>query len=731
MKILNHFKKPRRTDKAAKSPKQRKHINMKKPKKTSFSHKNIKFKIDFKLIFDELKVKNGLLRKLVTSFTLLIFVSIAFSGIITFIATLNKVTSDFKNSTSSIIAQYKYQVNYINDNIDNLSSQLMNDSSLTSGLINPSKVNDSDFSTQVTNKLKSIAGSGNLTYIESIVLVNENGLSASSDGKAVTADDISTAKKQSWYNPVINLNGRGMWIKPHIKNIPYNLSNTQVLGYAREITDTTTNKKCGVLLFNILPDIFSSTLSESKIGKNGYLFIADSDGEIIAHNDSSLIGKNITDNYFNTIKAKDSGDFNFTDSKTKKSMYGVYTTTSSGWKIIAVVPKSELYSSAISIGQVNLIIALLCIILSILVSFVTTIQITKPIKDLILATKKLSSGDFTSDITTDCTFTEFNILNENFNNMTSNLKEMIMTTSDLAKNTEDSVKELLDKSKAITSSSEEILTAVNQISAGSSNQSSDAANCADISNKFNDDLTNAINALKQLEGATNTSSDILKDSSGVVTKLSLISLDNSKSMDKVSKTISQLSSNTKDILTILNKINAITEQTNLLSLNASIEAARAGEAGKGFNVVANEIRKLSEQSKNASLEIKKILDNINNAINNSLEISTDAQNTFKTELSQVDSTVASFKSIQSAIDNILKYMNETVDLIKVIDEKKEVLRDRIEAIASVSEENTAETEEVSSTINEQASANQIVYELSQNLNNDAEKLKTVLEKFKF
>lgn len=705
--------------------------NSKKLKQPSVAHKNNLFSFDFKLILTELKVKNGLLKKLVSSFTLLIFLSMLLSGVVTFIVTLNKVTKDFKTSTSSILSQYKYHVNYINDNIEMLSSQIMNDTTITNNLVDAGKTGDLATIQQITNKIKAIAGNVNTTFIESIVLINDNGLSCTSDGKPVSEDDINNTKKQSWYNSAVALNGQAMWIGPHIKNIPYNTSNLQVLSYVRQISDSTTNKKCGILTFNLTPDIFSSTLSESKIGTNGNLFIADKNGTIIANKDSSLIGKKLTDSYFCNIKSKDSGDFTFTDSKTKKAMYGVYTTSSSGWKIIAVVPRAELYSTAISIGETNILIIIICLIISIMLSLITTLQITKPIKDLIVSTKKLSTGDFSADIKAVYKLTEFNTLNYNFNNMVSNLKEMIMSTSTLASNTENSVKQLVNKSKAITSSSEEILTAVNQISSGSASQSADATNCVDISNKFNEDLTNAINTLKQLENATNASLSILENSNSVVTKLSSVSAENSKSMNKVSGTISQLSSNTKDILTILNKINAITEQTNLLSLNASIEAARAGEAGKGFNVVANEIRKLSDQSKNASLEIKKILDNINHSINDSLEISNEAQDTFKTELTQVNSTVVSFKSIQEAINNIIKYMNNTLELIRVIDQKKEVLNNHISDIASVSEENTAETEEVSSTLNEQLSSNQVVYELSQNLNKDAENLKVVLNKFKF
>lgn len=87
------------------------------------------------------------------------------------------------------------------------------------------------------------------------------------------------------------------------------------------------------------------------------------------------------------------------------------------------------------------------------------------------------------------------------------------------------------------------------------------------------------------------------------------------STSEVNRIIQDMNESTIKISSISEAIAEITEQTSLLSLNASIESARAGEAGKGFAVVAAEIGKLAEESKNSTEEIKSIIENIQKKIN--------------------------------------------------------------------------------------------------------------------
>jgi len=356
--------------------------------------------------------------------------------------------------------------------------------------------------------------------------------------------------------------------------------------------------------------------------------------------------------------------------------------------------------------------------------------ITYPIKDIILVAEKVSQGDFTVK-TNKYKIHEINELSHNFNDMTENLKQMLSITAGLSKETTNSAVKILDLSNSINDSSKEVVAAVEEITLGSSKQTEETIDCAKISDKFNVEIINAITSLNIVSKATTTSINVINQSSNTINNLSKTSENNSGAMSKVSDTIVDLNENTKNILTILNKINNITKQTNLLALNASIEAARAGDAGKGFSVVANEIRKLAEQSQSASFEIENIISQVTTSIGASLEISKNAKELFKEELNQVSSTIKSFDDIRASISNISEAMEYTMKSINIIDEDKNYLYDSINSIAAISEENTAATEEVTATIQNQSNSNDLMNSLAEGLNDKSAGLIKLINKFKF
>lgn len=701
----------------------------KKPKKIR-KDKKIKSNLSFKNSFKTLFKRNTLLNRLVSTTTAVIVFSLLFSGIVTFFITKTKVEQDFKNSTTQIMNQNKNYIQLVNQSVESISMQLFSNSNFTK-ILNSSYDSVYDrftAKTQIEDTLKNITNAGNINIVKSIYLFNDNGFSTTSNGTYLSDDVLSQVKNETWYKEAIKNNGKSYWSVPH-KDTIANDNAVNTISLTRQLISSLDFKPAGLIKINIDTEVITSALKNTKVGKSGFIIIVNKDGYVISHKDSKLLGTQIKDSYFKDIAAKDSGDFNYKMGSTP--MYGVFTTSpDTGWKYIALVPTSELYSTATNIGLFTFLIALLCIVVSFFFSLFTTIQITTPINHIIDITKELSKGNFT--ITSNSNkILELNELSVNFNNMINNLKDALLGTFQLANETDAAAKDLLEISHGMNLSSKEISGAADEIAAGSTEQTESAVMCVEVSNSFNLEIESAINTLQQVNEATDTSTNIINDSTVTINNLRKTSSNNSDAMDKVAETISNLNSNTKDIITILNKINEITEQTNLLALNASIEAARAGEAGRGFAVVANEIRNLAEESQKASLDIKKIIDNVNLSISTSLDISNSAKEAFKEELDQVTITIDSFDSIKDSINKILSSMEESMSSIKLLDNGKEILGRYINNIAEISQRNTAATEEVTASIQTQSSSNDEMYTLAQSLNEKADNLKQLLNRFTF
>lgn len=180
---------------------------------------------------------------------------------------------------------------------------------------------------------------------------------------------------------------------------------------------------------------------------------------------------------------------------------------------------------------------------------------------------------------------------------------------------------------------------------------------------------------------------------------------------------------------ISNAIAAITEQTNLLSLNASIEAARAGDSGKGFAVVADKIRELSEQSKNSTDEIKGIIENINNNVKSAHNAFKDSKAIREDEERSIVETKALFTSILKSIHNLLDELKEINELNKEMFRNKDIVVKNMEDILEISKESASLSESVTASSIEVTETMSKLDGYTENLKDIANILKTELNKF--
>jgi len=192
---------------------------------------------------------------------------------------------------------------------------------------------------------------------------------------------------------------------------------------------------------------------------------------------------------------------------------------------------------------------------------------------------------------------------------------------------------------------------------------------------------------------------------------------------EISKVIEDTNISSKNIGNVSVVIASIAEQTNLLALNAAIEAARAGEHGKGFAVVADEIRKLAEESTKSTKEIDNIVTELINNVDNAVKKMATITEIFEIQTLKVNITEDKFKEISIAINVTEKIVNELFLSSSEMNDNKIQVLEVIQNLSAIAEEYAASTEEASASTEEQivsideiANESESLYELIQELN---------------
>ena len=267
--------------------------------------------------------------------------------------------------------------------------------------------------------------------------------------------------------------------------------------------------------------------------------------------------------------------------------------------------------------------------------------------------------------------------------------------------------------KDLSTSMEELAYAAQSMAASVEKQAFDMS---EISNN----ITEIADSSQSTKEVTENVSNVSRTAKTNLDELLKANQYTTKSADDVIASISSVSGAVEQITTAAQMIMEISDQTNLLSLNASIEAARAGEAGRGFAVVASEIQKLAEQSNSSAQQIQGIIEEITSKTDECTAIAGKIQDAVSKESVALKSVNKSFDDVENNTTDAADAVNKITEIVSAVEKSKVSVVDSISDLSGISEENAASAEEANASTEElRANVEEVAHQASE--------LKTVIE----
>ncbi|MBG9454578.1 chemotaxis protein [Lysinibacillus sphaericus] len=522
-------------------------------------------------------------------------------------------------------------------------------------------------------------------------------------------------RTRSWYKQAIDNKDQVSITAPYVTQTTGDI----VLTITQALPDGT-----GVIGIDVNISRLSTITNDIRIGETGFASLLDSNKIYIAHPNKES-GAEATESYITKIYEQDSGTVIEKDRQLQ-----FVTNKLTGWKVVGTMFTAEAANAAASTFNINLIIIAISITVGIIFMLFMIKSVVNPINRLKQSAIKISEGDLTEFIDNHSK-DEIGQLGEAFIAMKVNLKKLIRNVDQSSQHVQTSAHGLSANAEQNIAASEQVTEAMQQVAISTEKQTTSIDQNAVSIEEIAKGVVEIADSSMQVSDLSSRAIQLADEGGQAVEQTVNQMVSIHESVTQSDTMIKSLYDRTKEIGSILEIISAISEQTNLLALNAAIEAARAGEHGKGFAVVADEVRKLAEQSHQSAEQISALITGIQQDTAKSVQTMMKTSADVQDGLQLTEDTSKKFASIIKRLHEIAPKMEDisasAQEMSAVVEEVSATaieLTDHAKINAAASEEVAASTEQTLSSMQEMAVASKALLDM-------ADELQSYVNRFKY